>query len=77
MNWIIDRAKEPSTWAGLAVGCIIIRNISLMRRYRLEWCEVIIMFDNLVIFPPYFWKVFFQFLADRDQIRIIKFLNTQ
>ena len=23
MNWIIDRAKEPSTWAGLAVGCII------------------------------------------------------
>tara|TARA_R100001163_G_C5013334_1_gene158510 strand:+ start:545 stop:706 length:162 start_codon:yes stop_codon:yes gene_type:complete len=24
MNWIIDRAKEPSTWAGLAVGCIII-----------------------------------------------------
>ena len=24
MNWIIDRVKEPSTWAGLAVGCIII-----------------------------------------------------
>ncbi len=23
-NWMIDRIKEPSTWAGLAVACIII-----------------------------------------------------
>ena len=24
MEWIIKRMEEPSTWAGLAVGCIII-----------------------------------------------------
>jgi hypothetical protein len=24
MNWITERVTEPSTWAGLAAGCIII-----------------------------------------------------
>ena len=24
MDWIVDRVKEPSTWAGLAVACIVI-----------------------------------------------------
>ena len=24
MNWITERMAEPSTWAGLAAGCIII-----------------------------------------------------
>jgi hypothetical protein len=24
MEWIIERIKEPSTWAGFAVGCIIV-----------------------------------------------------
>ena len=23
MNWIMKRVEEPSTWAGIAVGCII------------------------------------------------------
>ena len=23
MSWIIKRVEEPSTWAGIAVGCII------------------------------------------------------
>lgn len=24
MDWIMDRVKEPSTWAGVAVGCVVI-----------------------------------------------------
>lgn len=24
MDWIIDRIREPSTWAGVAVGCIVV-----------------------------------------------------
>ena len=24
MDWILDRVKEPSTWAGVAIGCIIV-----------------------------------------------------
>ena len=23
MDWIIDRTKEPSTWAAVAIGCTI------------------------------------------------------
>ena len=28
MDWIIDRFKEPSTWAGVAVGCVVIAMIT-------------------------------------------------
>ena len=28
MDWIMDRVKEPSTWAGVAVGCVVIAMIT-------------------------------------------------
>ena len=28
MNWITERIKEPSTWAGGAAGCIIISMVT-------------------------------------------------
>ena len=28
MNWITKRMAEPSTWAGLAAGCIIISMVT-------------------------------------------------
>jgi hypothetical protein len=28
MNWITERMVEPSTWAGLAAGCIIISMVT-------------------------------------------------
>ena len=28
MQWFIDRSKEPSTFAGLAVGCVVIAMVT-------------------------------------------------
>jgi|TARA_B100000676_G_C18011073_1_gene806724 hypothetical protein len=32
MNWLIERLKEPSSYAALAVGCIIVAMVT-----QVEW----------------------------------------